>query len=198
MTEDAGARARAPEVVKGRLPIWTLPNLFSLSRILFLVPILWLLHDDAPGSDGWALAILIVAGTTDLIDGWLARRKGAISPSGKLIDPLADKILLGGLVLWLALAREFPLWLVGAVLARDLALVLGAWIFLRRERIVFAADWTGKLTTFFLGQLVLAHIAGFRWAWLPLTVLAALALLASCVSYGSRLFRWRAAVAGRD
>lgn len=188
MTEN-DSPARGPERVDGGLRLATLPNALSAVRMAFLPPVLYLLERPDPKSDQWAVLLLFVAGITDLMDGWLARRRGAVSPSGKVVDPLADKVLIGGLLIYLTVARDFPVWLVLAVVARDVALMAGAWLFFRRERLVFGADWTGKLTTFFLSVLILAHILGWRAGQLPLTVLAVGALAASYVSYGSRAFR---------
>ena len=180
-----------PERVVGSLRLFTLPNALSFARMAALPPVLYLLRRGDPQSDRWALAILLVAGATDLLDGWLARRRGAVSASGKVVDPLADKVLIGGLVIYLALEREFPMWLLAAIVARDVALMAGAWLFFRRDKLVFAADWTGKWTTFFLSLLILAHILEVRAAYLPLTVLATAALAATYVSYGSRAWRYR-------
>jgi CDP-diacylglycerol--glycerol-3-phosphate 3-phosphatidyltransferase len=180
-----------PERVDHGLRFMTLPNALSIVRMAFLPPALWLLERRDHGSDLQAIALLLVAGLTDLLDGWLARRRGAVSPSGKVVDPLADKVVIGGLAIYLTLARDFPLWLLLAVVFRDIVLMAGAWLFFRRQRLVFAADWTGKWTTFFLGILILAHILEWKTAYLPITMLAALALAASYVSYGSRAWRFR-------
>jgi CDP-diacylglycerol--glycerol-3-phosphate 3-phosphatidyltransferase len=185
-----------PQRVEDGLRLMTLPNALSVVRMAFLPPVLYLLRRPDPESDQWALGLLLVAGITDLLDGWLARRRGAVSPSGKVVDPLADKVLIGGLVIYLTLARDFPLWLLVAVVARDVALMAGAWLFFRRDRLVFAADWTGKWTTFFLSLLILAHIVQWRPSYLPLTALAVGALTASYVSYGSRAWRYRREIVG--
>lgn len=184
-------RASQPERVRDGLRLVTLPNALSVVRMAFLPPVLYLLRRPDPESDQWAVGLLLVAGITDLLDGWLARRRGAVSPSGKVVDPLADKVLIGGLVIYLTLARDFPLWLLLAVVLRDVALMAGAWLFFRRDKLVFAADWTGKTTTFFLSLLILAHILEWRPGYLPLTALAAATLAASYVSYGSRAWKWR-------
>ncbi|MBW3660755.1 MAG: CDP-alcohol phosphatidyltransferase family protein [Gemmatimonadetes bacterium] len=191
MTEKTGRRGTEPERVEGGLRLFTLPNALSSTRVLVLPAVLWLLDRPDPASDRWAILLLLVAGATDLLDGWLARHREAVSPSGKVVDPLADKILIGGLLLYLVLERSFPAWLVVAVLARDVGLMLGAWLFFERERIVFAADWTGKGTTFFLSLLALVHLLEARAWYLPLTVAATAFLAASLVSYGGRALRWR-------
>ncbi|HET6638317.1 MAG TPA: CDP-alcohol phosphatidyltransferase family protein [Gemmatimonadota bacterium] len=191
MNEVPSVGSGEPERVVGSLRLFTLPNALSFARMAVLPPVLYLLRRGDPQSDRWALAILLVAGLTDLLDGWLARRRGAVSASGKVVDPLADKILIGGLVIYLALEREFPMWLLVAIVARDVALMVGAWLFFRRDKLVFAADWTGKWTTFFLGLLILVHILELRVAYLPLTVLATAALATTYVSYGSRAWKYR-------
>jgi CDP-diacylglycerol--glycerol-3-phosphate 3-phosphatidyltransferase len=189
MIEERTPDAPGPQRVDGGLRFMTLPNALSVVRMAFLPPILYLLRRPDQESDQWAVGLLIVAGVTDLLDGWLARRRGAVSPSGKVVDPLADKVLIGGLVIYLTFAREFPFWLLLAVVARDVALMAGAWLFFRRDRLVFAADWTGKSTTFFLSVLILVHILEWRPAYTPLTALATAALAASYVSYGARAWR---------
>jgi CDP-diacylglycerol--glycerol-3-phosphate 3-phosphatidyltransferase len=190
------SRSSEPERVEQGLRFFTLPNALSVVRMAFLPPVLYLLRRPDPESDQWAIGLLLVAGMTDLLDGWIARRRGAVSPSGKVVDPLADKVLIGGLVIYLTVARDFPLWLLLAVVLRDVALMAGAWLFFRRDRLVFAADWTGKSTTFFLSVLILAHILQWRAAYVPLTVLATATLAASYVSYGSRAFRFRRELTG--
>lgn len=184
------ARASAPEKVE-ELRLGTLPNLLSATRVVLLPAVLWLLHRPDPESDRWAIVLLLVAGATDLLDGWLARHRHAVSPSGKVVDPLADKIVIGGLLVYLVLERGFPAWFLALLLARDVGLMAGAWLFYNRERIVFAADWTGKGTTFFVSLLALAHILEARAWYLSLTVAATAFLLASYVSYGRRALRWR-------
>ena len=176
---------RDPERVR-ELRYATLPNLLSLTRILFLVPILYLLHRPDPASDRWAFVLFFVAGLTDILDGFLARSRGEVSPSGKIVDPLADKVMIGGLILYLAWARGFPIWLVGLVLLRDLALIAGAALFLRRDRVVFTADWSGKLTTFFFLCLIVVYTLDWESWRLPVTAAATVLLAASYVSHGRR------------
>jgi CDP-diacylglycerol--glycerol-3-phosphate 3-phosphatidyltransferase len=179
----------APERVEG-LRVATLPNLLSLIRLLLVIPVLLLLVRSDPAGDRLAAAVLLLAGATDLLDGLLARRRGSVSPSGKVFDPIADKVLIGGLVIYLALARGFPLWLLVAILARDVGLVLGAALFFRRDRVVFGANWSGKLTTFALGCLILAYVLRAETLYFALTVFAAVTLALSYASYGRRAWRY--------
>lgn len=180
-----------PESIAGPVRYATLPNLLSLIRVLFLVPVLLLLHQNQVSSDRLAVGLLFIAGITDLLDGWLARTRGSVSPSGKVVDPVADKILIGGLVIYLVIARDFPLWMVIVILARDLALVLGGVWLARREAIVLPANRSGKVTTFTVSVLILVYVLDVR-SWIePMKVLASVALGWSIVSYGVRGWRLR-------
>jgi CDP-diacylglycerol--glycerol-3-phosphate 3-phosphatidyltransferase len=181
--------AEAPERVQA-LHVATLPNLLSLLRLVLVVPVLLLLDRGDAAGDRLATLVLLFAGATDLLDGLLARRRGSVSPSGKVFDPIADKVLIGGLVIYLTVARGFPLWLLIAVLVRDLGLMLGGLLFFRRDRVVFGANWSGKLTTFVLGWLILAYVLRLESLYLPMAAMAAVALGLSYISYGRRAWSY--------
>jgi cardiolipin synthase len=108
-----------------------------------------------------ALVWMAVIGATDGIDGYIARRFQATSKLGALLDPVADKVLLGGSYLTLGLNGTSPPWLAGLVLGRDaliLLFVVGVLLFtkIRRE---FPPSTAGKLSTLFQIVYVLAVVA---------------------------------------
>jgi cardiolipin synthase len=100
-----------------------IPNLITLGRIALTIPVVWALID---GRFGLALVLFAVAGISDGVDGYLAKRYGWHSRLGSLLDPAADKLLL--LTAYIALGWQglLPLWLVLAVIGRDLLIVGGA------------------------------------------------------------------------
>src|ERR1039458_4126927 len=100
----------------------TLPNLFTLARLLLAPVIVCAILNRRAFA---ALAIFAVAAATDVIDGYLARQFGAATAAGAFLDPIADKLLLTGVYLALALAGRGPWWLVGVIFGRDL-LILSA------------------------------------------------------------------------
>jgi CDP-diacylglycerol--glycerol-3-phosphate 3-phosphatidyltransferase len=134
-----------------------LANFLSVLRVL-LIP--FLLHFIAQGSAAQlqAVLLLLIAGATDIGDGWVARRYNQVSRLGKILDPLADKIflacLLGGLVLW----RDLPLWLLGMLFARDLGIVLVGGLLLRSQGLVIAANRWGKYTTLSMVLTALSYV----------------------------------------
>jgi len=100
-----------------------LPNLITALRMLLVVPLCWLI---ANARYEGALVIAAVAGLSDAVDGYLAKRYGWRSWIGGILDPIADKILLTAAFLWLAFAGDIPVWLVALVIGRDLVIVSGA------------------------------------------------------------------------
>lgn len=98
--------------------IWTVPNLLSFLRLLGVPVFLWLVL--GPKADGWAIALLFVAGFTDWLDGKIARAWNQTSRLGRIIDPAADKLYVFATLLGLLLREVIPWWLVAIILAREL------------------------------------------------------------------------------
>lgn len=105
-----------------------LPNLITGLRILLIPPFLWLL---VQGGYGGALALFVLAGMSDGVDGFLAKRYGWRSPLGAVLDPLADKLLMLCAYLALGWLAALPWWLVGMVVVRDGIIVAGALVYYR-------------------------------------------------------------------
>lgn len=100
-----------------------LPNAISLMRMALVVPILLLILED---SFGWALALFWLAGFSDGVDGYLAKRFNWHTRLGALLDPVADKLLVAGMFITLAYTQHIPMWLAAIVISRDLVIVAGA------------------------------------------------------------------------
>lgn len=134
------------EVSKPGLNPWTIPNLISLLRLAAMPLFLWLLfsrHNRVGAA--WLLALL---GATDWVDGYIARRFNQISLLGKVLDPLADRLLLGIGIISMMIDHSVPLWFAWSVIAREVlvsiaAIVLGV---LGARRI--DVTWVGKCGAF--------------------------------------------------
>lgn len=100
-----------------------LPNAITILRILLVVPLAWLILEHRYAS---ALVVAAVAGASDALDGFIARRWGWRSRLGGLLDPIADKLLLTVAFIALALVGGLPVWLAALVIGRDLVIVGGA------------------------------------------------------------------------
>lgn len=100
--------------------VWTVPNVLSMARLAGVPLFLWLVL--GPEWDGWALALLMVSGVTDYLDGYLARRLGQFSKLGEILDPVADRLYILAVVVGLALRDIIPWWVAVLLPLRDLLL----------------------------------------------------------------------------
>lgn len=166
-----------------------LPNLLTLLRIA-LTPLV--VARILGGEYSWAFFWCFVAGITDLFDGAVARRFGAESRLGMLLDPAADKILQVSVFIALGLAGAVPFSIVGLVFGRDLALVTGAFFFrLTKRRVTFPPTIWGKLSTVIQILAAVAILGRFGNPWEPLLVsLVAVLTVFSGLHYAARAFSW--------
>ena len=142
-----------------------LPNAITIVRILFAPVFLWLLLVDG-GADGplrwWAAGLFIFAIATDGIDGWIARRYDIVTDLGKLLDPIADKVLTGFAFVGLSVLGELPWWITVVVLIREVGITVHRLVVASSH--VVAAAWMGKLKT-------VAQAVALSLALLPLSTL---------------------------
>ena len=150
-----------------------IPNIISIIRIVLVLPfIVLMLRQDFT----WALILFFVAGISDGIDGYLAKRNNWISRLGSILDPLADKLLLVSSFVALGWLNILPLWLVVAVLLRDVVILGGALAFhFVIGRYEMEPTIISKLNTFFQIMLVLSTV--FSQGLYPLPPMALEALI---------------------
>ena len=124
-----------------------LPNVLTLLRIL-LVPVLVvaLLGAGGEASDVLAAAVFWLASMTDAIDGWIARSREQVTTFGKLMDPVADKLLVIAALLSLVSLGRLEAWVAMVIIAREFAVTV-ARLQARNEGLVIPANWWGKAKT---------------------------------------------------
>jgi cardiolipin synthase len=161
-----------------------LPNLICLGRIALLWPILAALADHAYGI---AAICFGIAGVSDLLDGWLAKRFGWTSELGKWLDPIADKFLLVTVFVVAAWAGLVPRWLTAVVVARDVVIALGAltylaWLGPLEGRPTFASKLNTLVQLAYLLGVLMFKAIGFPPV--ALLLLGAMVTLATSVLSG--------------
>ena len=168
-----------------------LPNAISLMRIALVAPILLMILQ---GSFGWALALFWLAGFSDGVDGYLAKRFNWHTRLGALLDPVADKLLVAGLFITLAYTGDIPVWLAATVIMRDVVIVAGAMAYNFLVRPVQGEPTRiSKLNTALqlLFLLFVISRAGFGWPQeISITVLGASVLITVVISGVDYVWSW--------
>ncbi|SCF19365.1 CDP-diacylglycerol--glycerol-3-phosphate 3-phosphatidyltransferase [Micromonospora mirobrigensis] len=138
----------APQAVAARDRVLTVPNLISFVRLLGVPLFLWLFL--VVRADVAAVVVLAIGGTTDWVDGWVARRLGQVSRLGELLDPFADRLYILATLLAFTARDVVPWQFTAALLAREL-LLLGSLAVLRRYGYgPPPVHYVGKTATFLL------------------------------------------------
>ena len=154
--------------------IATIPNLLSLGRIVLIPLFMWLYcvkHEPI-----WTAVVLLLSGLTDVADGFIARRYHMVSDFGKALDPIADKVTQGAMLL--CLISRFPRMTYPFVLLLIKEAVIGitSLLAIRKTGKVESSDWHGKTTTVLLYGTMTLHLL---WADIPAAMSDA--LIAACV-----------------
>ena len=162
-----------------------IPNALCILRMLLVVPVAWLLVTD---NYRLTLATFVFAAATDGLDGFLAKRFGWTSELGKILDPLADKILLVGVFITLAALGVVPLWLAATAVGRDVTITVGAitykWLY-GYGALQGRPTPISKLNTLFQILYLVLVVASRAYDFTPqiaITVLGALVFVTTVVS----------------
>lgn len=134
----------------------TFADQLTVARALAVPVVIVLFAWDFAGHDYWATGVFAVAMATDWVDGWWARRSERTSDLGRLLDPVADKLLVMAVLIMLV-GSVFPAWMVAAVIAREF-LVSGLRLAAIERGVVISARDLGKLKTW--SQAVAAGLGG--------------------------------------
>ncbi len=135
-----------------------LPNVLTVLRIMLVPVLVAALLGNTPAGDVLAAIVFALASLTDFVDGYLARSRGSITTFGKLMDPLADKLLIIAALLSLVSLGRLAAWIAMVIITRELAVTvlrLGA----TQAGVVMAASMFGKVKTCLQIAAILAVIA---------------------------------------
>ena len=175
----------------------TIPNLITVFRLLLVpVVILMILQEEW----AWAFALFVIAGLSDGLDGFIARRFEMCSALGAVIDPLADKALLVSIYLTLAIVEVIPAWLAVAVVSRDIMIVMAfmvSWVM--AQPMAVKPLFVSKVNTalqIVLAALVLGGLAFGQDLGRLEGFLAILIVVLTILTAGLYLARWLKHMAG--
>ncbi|MCB0860822.1 MAG: CDP-diacylglycerol--glycerol-3-phosphate 3-phosphatidyltransferase [Solirubrobacterales bacterium] len=157
-----------------------LPNVLTLLRILAVPVVVVALLDGTPNGDMLAAIVFALAALTDGLDGYIARSRDSVTTFGKLMDPLADKLLITAALISLVSLNRLPAWVAMVIIAREFA-ITGLRSIAADRGVVIAASWMGKVKTVLQIAAVFALII-FNPAPLWADILVYLALAATVIS----------------
>ena len=166
-----------------------LPNLLTMLRILAVPVVVVALLEETPNGDTLAAIVFALAALTDGLDGYFARSRGAITTFGKLMDPLADKLLIAAALVSLVSLDRLAAWVAMVIIAREFA-VTGLRAIAAERGLVISASWLGKVKTVLQIAAVFALIA-FDPAPLWVDLLVYLAVAATVISGADYFFGLR-------
>ncbi len=125
--------------------ILTIPNLLSFFRLALLPFIAWFYN--VKQNYAAAIALLVLSGLTDIVDGTIARKFNMISDFGKILDPIADKLTQVVMLMCLAVKHPAIIWLVLVFVLKEISMSVLGYLAIKRKDSVNSAKWYGKLNT---------------------------------------------------
>jgi len=177
------------------LGLWNIPNLLSIFRLLAIPFVVFFLFFPGPLASFMAALIFSLASLTDLLDGYIARQQKTETPIGKLLDPMADKLLITSAMIMLISLERIPAWIVVLIVGREIA-ITGLRGIASVQGIVIAASKWGKAKTVLqsialIGLLLHYEYLGidFHLLGMILLVIALLITLWSGLDYFLKFYR---------
>jgi CDP-diacylglycerol---glycerol-3-phosphate 3-phosphatidyltransferase len=166
-----------------------LPNTLTVIRILLVPVVVVALLDETPNGDAIAAAVFALAALTDTLDGYIARQRDAVTTFGKLMDPIADKLLVAAALIALVSLNRLAAWIAMVIIAREFA-VTGLRLVAAEQGVVIQASWLGKLKTIFQVAAIICLIA-FHPAPLAVDLLVYAAVAVTVISGVDYFFGFR-------
>jgi len=166
-----------------------LPNALTVLRILLVPVVVVALLDETPNGDAIAAGVFALAALTDTLDGYIARQRDAVTTFGKLMDPIADKLLIAAALIALVSLNRLAAWIAMVIIAREFA-VTGLRLVAAEQGVVIQASWLGKAKTFLQVAAIICLIA-FDPAPLSVDLLVYAAVAVTVISGVDYFFGFR-------
>jgi cardiolipin synthase (CMP-forming) len=186
------------EIKKNQEIIFNVPNFLTALRIILAPVFMILLLNNKYVA---AFVVVLIASITDFFDGQIARRFNMQTKLGRILDPIADKVLVFCAIVALLIKFNFPLWIGLIILARDFIILLGGMIFfLRKKQEFLVPNIFGKVSTMFqltsIVIFIVASVKGYYALWIDVLLYLTVALtLLSGIIY---IFQGYMILSGKD
>jgi CDP-diacylglycerol---glycerol-3-phosphate 3-phosphatidyltransferase len=172
-----------------------LPNALTVIRILLVPVVVVALLDETPNGDAIAAAVFALAAFTDTLDGYIARHRDAVTTFGKLMDPIADKLLIAASLIALVSLNRLAAWIAMVIIAREFA-VTGLRLVAAEQGLIIQASWLGKVKTILQVAAIICLIA-FDPTPLAIDLLVYVAVAVTLISGFDYFLDFRRKIASR-
>jgi CDP-diacylglycerol--glycerol-3-phosphate 3-phosphatidyltransferase len=142
--------------------IMTIPNILSIIRILLIPVNIWLLLTVTDETFFALIGVYVFTVFLDFLDGLLARKLSQESQLGAALDPIADKLLVLALLIALVVRADFPIWLAGLIILRDLLILAASAVIYRGKQVVKPSLLSGKITFAIFSTLIFVYIVNLH------------------------------------
>ena len=174
---------------KNKMKLKHIPNILSCIRIALVGVFIYLFFLDYPRNIVWALLTFLLAGATDVIDGYLARKYNWITNLGKILDPFADKLMQCTVLICMLVKKLLPVWLVVPFILKEVVILVGGFFVSKKISKVVVSNIFGKMTVvLFYAAIITCMLARDFLALNPIVLycisaLVLLAALAALINY---------------
>lgn len=142
--------------------IMNIPNTLSIMRMLLIPPIVLLILHSTPANYIWLIAFYFFSILFDFLDGYIARRYSMETALGRILDPVADKLLMFFILIALIVKTDFPLWIAVPIILRDFLILLASFFIYRKKREIKPSITIGKIAFASLSFLIFIYIVGMN------------------------------------
>jgi len=157
------------------------PNQITIIRVLLIPIFIYFLLSDLPYRDYIAAFIFIILSLSDALDGYIARKKQQITSLGKLLDPIADKLLISAALIFLVAVERIQLWMAVIIIVREIVITVARLFFLPKRGVI-SASYLGKVKTISQIIAILAVILDLPFNW-GLMLIAVIITVVSGLDY---------------
>jgi len=174
-------------MIKGKL--FTISNLLSFTRLLLVIPF-WIFLDNLNNESFRHYTILlgVIAVITDVLDGYFARKFNEVTETGKIVDPLADKVLVVSVIIKLFIINEISLFYFLIIAVRDVLILTGGIIVTKKLGRVLPSDKIGKATVLAITAVILLILLNISRDQIYFIIIYYLSILLIVISFSNYVF----------
>lgn len=156
-----------------------IPNLLTVFRFMLVPLFIYVFFNEPQGNITHGTYIFILAGITDILDGYIARKYNLITKWGQAMDPLADKLMQLTVLICLTVKKYLPVWIIIIIGIKEVLMILGGlFLYYRRDQIVLPANRYGKIATISFYIAIIYLFFNLPYKTVPIIISILLTLIA--------------------